>query len=515
MTGKQIPLVRVNQWLKEWDLVPTDADRFQAKPPKFFYIASISARDLRALSGVYPRDAVAGSVRADDPHIQRSLDTDRTEEITNYVRFGYPLSGLGRKRLPAGERDSLRKPGWLPTAIVANVISAGSKRGNATLNKRDAMTVAQSESGHDSIALPESWSASGWRPGVDSIPPLEIIDGQHRLSAFDDSSEGDFDLPVVIFDDLDFSWQAYLFWTINIKPKRINASLAYDLYPLLREQDWLEAGEGLNVYRETRSQELVEALWRDTHSVWFDRINMLGQRGVRGDKPVTQSAFIGALSTTFVRPFKGQKGLGGLFGGGADGAGLKWPRTQQAAFLLYAWHSLAMAIASRSWDWALPLRGLLKPESHDPWAELEPKDDPAVVSDKTLLSSDQGVRAFHMVVNDLLYLRRDFLQLDQWLPDEEAVSAEDSVGQLFDELDSIPIGDALRNLGLAIASFDWRNSQAPGLSSLEKELKLSLRGSGGYNVLRDRLLRHLVLGEFGWISEGASDVMEARGIARE
>ena len=49
-----------------------------------------------------------------------------------------------------------------------------------------------------------------------------------------------YELPVIAFQGLDVTWQAYLFYTINIKPKRINASLAYDLYPLLRVQDWLE-----------------------------------------------------------------------------------------------------------------------------------------------------------------------------------------------------------------------------------------------------------------------------------
>ena len=54
-----------------------------------------------------------------------------------------------------------------------------------------------------------------------ACPPIEIIDGQHRLFAFDDDEEpdGDFDVPVVLFLDLDISWQAYLFWTINITAK--------------------------------------------------------------------------------------------------------------------------------------------------------------------------------------------------------------------------------------------------------------------------------------------------------
>ena len=76
------------------------------------------------------------------------------------------------------------------------------------------------------IILPYTEWTNSWRPS--GMPPLEVIDGQHRLWAFDSADE-DFELPVVAFHGLDISWQAYLFWTINIKPKRINPSLAFDL----------------------------------------------------------------------------------------------------------------------------------------------------------------------------------------------------------------------------------------------------------------------------------------------
>ena len=86
-----------------------------------------------------------------------------------------------------------------------------------------------------------------------------MIDGQHRLWAFEgEELAGDYELPVIAFVGLDLSWQAYLFYTINIKPKKINTSLAFDLYPLLRTEEWLNKFEGPAIYRETRAQELVE-----------------------------------------------------------------------------------------------------------------------------------------------------------------------------------------------------------------------------------------------------------------
>ncbi|MFJ1288495.1 hypothetical protein, partial [Acinetobacter baumannii] len=80
------------------------------------------------------------------------------------------------------------------------------------------------------LILPAKYNVKDWNP---DLKPIEIIDGQHRLLAFDESDDydGDFELPVVAFYDLDITWQAYLFYTINIKPKKINTSLAFDLYP--------------------------------------------------------------------------------------------------------------------------------------------------------------------------------------------------------------------------------------------------------------------------------------------
>jgi hypothetical protein len=173
------------------------------------------------------------------------------------------------------------------------------------------------------LLLPYQDWTSAWE--ADGTPPFEVIDGQHRLWAFDpeDASAASFELPVVAFHGLDISWQAYLFWTINIKPKRINPSLAFDLYPLLRAEDWLERAEEHVVYRDTRSQELTEALWSFPESPWYDGINMLGERKVKG---VTQSAWIRALTSSFVRPWDGRRGrTGGLFGErlGAEGEVLR------------------------------------------------------------------------------------------------------------------------------------------------------------------------------------------------
>jgi hypothetical protein len=485
-----VPGIRVKQWLPEWGRVPTDPDKFQSPPPREFYVTSVRASQLRALSDVHQRSASVDTPREQETAVQRTLEADRTLEIRDYIRHGYPLSSLGNRRMSEEERDQLRKPGWLPTAIIANVVPAGATRGSSVLDAADSMSVTTSDSAHVSIELPSSWSEDGWEPG--GAYPLEIIDGQHRLSAFKADGEDDFELPVVLFVGLDFSWQAYLFWTVNIKPKRINASLAFDLYPLLREQDWLDAGEALNVYRETRGQELVEALWGNPESVWYDRVNMLGQTGMKAQRPVSQAAFVRSLTSTMVRPFRGNKGFGGLFGGSQDNNGFNWPRAQQSAFLLTAWNELGNAItANVDAEWAIALRGSVDGEPAL-WRAQDARTDPAFVGAGSLLASDQGVRGFHMVLNDMAYLAQEELQLRAWrVEDGLEASSDRQFAEAIDSLKRNHVGDFLHRLGTELASFDWRNSRAVGLTREQKEERQALRGSGGYNVVRTRLFRHL------------------------
>jgi DGQHR domain-containing protein len=240
---KELPAIRVNQWLPAWSAVNWDKKEHRAEPKRWFYQLSISATHLKALSGIYPRTTKERKSSTNDLGIQRRHEPDRSSEIARFVEYGYPWSDLSAKKRESSEFHDLRKPGWLPTAIVVNVLSASDIRRGQKVHPDDLIEVSTDENGRVTISLPEGFTGRDWRPK--ELPPIEIIDGQHRLWAFEEAKlPDDFELPVVAFDGLDLSWQAYLFYTINIKPKKINASLAFDLYPLLRTEDWLEKFEG-------------------------------------------------------------------------------------------------------------------------------------------------------------------------------------------------------------------------------------------------------------------------------
>jgi hypothetical protein len=325
-----------------------------------------------------------------------------------------------------------------------------------------------------------------------------VIDGQHRLWSFSNNDDPAFELPVVAFHGLDISWQAYLFWTINIKPKRINPSLAFDLYPLLRAEDWLDRAEGHSVYRETRSQELTEALWSNEDSPWYDRINMLGEKK---NQWVTQSAWIKSLMATFVRPWRGRvDAAGGLFGSRMHDSDevLGWSRAQQAAFLIYAWQLLRDAVLESSDDWAK------KTVARQRKLKAENPEQAPFYGQHSLLVTDQGVRGFLHVLNDLCFLGASKLDLRVWQVQARAAATDaEAVSTAVKTLPKQKLSAFLKAVAHKLASFDWRTSSDPSLSDIESRKKLVFRGSGGYKEIRRQLLEHLSAddGEIGKLAK--------------
>lgn len=473
--------LKVNQWLEQWEKVKFDSKNHRRAPAKFFYIFSLSARQLRSLSGVNRRDVSKGKERSSDKGIQRAHQESRSKNIAQYIKFGFPWSDLSQSQRAESKFDSLRKPGWLPTAIVVNILTGSDRRGDGeSVDPADLITISQGTDGISELHLPLTRKTQFWKPK--QRHPIEVIDGQHRLLAFDESLDEDYELPVVAFYGLDISWQAYLFWTINIKPKRINPSLAYDLYPLLRTEDWLEHFEGHKVYREARAQELVEILWSEPQSPWHQRINMLGESG---GASVTQSAWVRALLKSFVKSFEGRGiSIGGLFGApvGQDQISLPWNRNQQAALLILIWSEIRDAVKGTDAVWACELRDVVKQRY-----SKEIDGDEAFCGPCTLLNNDQGVTVVLNVFNDLLFANQENLELKSWNFDIEGSPAI----ALKELKKRKKIASFVTRIAKSFAGFDWRSSAAIGLTELERTSKLSYRGGSGYREFRRLLLVYL------------------------
>lgn len=477
---KEIPLLRVHQWLNNWDDIDFKTI-LRNKPEPYYFMLSIDARVLKKISDVHRRNP--DKERKNDIAIQRTRKDKRVHEIEKYIEGGFPWSTLSKNEQSLPENEGLKMPGLLPTAIIANILIDGDERNGKKLNAADQIKILdKNEKGErfpfPKLIIPEHiFSDKNWNP---DLKPLEIIDGQHRLWAFDEdqSLSGNYEFPVVLFNNLDRAWQAYLFYTINIKPVKINTSLGFDLYPLLRTQNWLEnSKEGLLAYRETRAQEIVEALWIYEKSPWYQRINMIGETG---GPTMSQAAFIRALVNTF---FKRSKGLF------SDKINenyklINWNRSQQAGFIILLWQKIANATKNCTNEWATALRSERQQSS---LFNSDNELDRAFVSKNSFLSRDQGVRGLLSFANDFFYVAAYYNDIDfnefLWKgePDENSIQSE-SISSAIDIFESNTIFVKLLNeFANSTMDVDWRTSSATFDRDSEREYQMRYKGSSGYS----------------------------------
>lgn len=483
--NKKIQAIKVKQWLSTWNSVAFDAEKRRQKPEPFFYMFSISAKALKKLSGVFRRSAENRKSASEEFGIQRKHDPNRSETIKEYVKNGYPWSELTETKRKSGEFEDLKQPGWLPTAIVINILKDDDTRRKRKVKETDLVRIENNKDELSKIILPANFDGENWL--FEELPPIEIIDGQHRLWAFENPDfEDDYELPVVAFHGLDISWQAYLFYTINISPKKINRSLAYDLYPLLRTEEWLEKFEGHVIYRETRAQELVDILYSHPESPWENWINMLGETG--GNKMVSQSAWIRSLLATFVKSYEGRGvRIGGIFGAkvGEHETVLPWGKEEQAALLIFVGNLLKNKIEESDYEWIKKIKaGKQK--------DLIEQKNTAFYGDNTLLNQDQGIRALLYITNDFLFELYDDLNLEGIFSNQQSGSDFKIISSNVLELENTnELSSWLNELMESLAKFDWRSYGAEDLSDKEERIKRGYRGSGGYKVLRIDILNFL------------------------
>jgi DGQHR domain-containing protein len=484
-----IQAIRFKQWLPEWDDFDFDPAQHRRKPEDYILLFSMPAVQLRALSGVYRRTRE----REGGEGLQRLHDPKRSAAIRDFVRFGHPYSSLPRAARNEAS-GAMRKPGWLPTAIVVNILTESDERRGRKVAAEDLVKIAPDDSARAELTLPYADQLERWMPK--GLEPFEVIDGQHRLWAFDEaltdgSLPGDFELPVVAFTGLDVGWQAYLFWSINVSPKRINPSHAFDLFPLLRSAEWLETLSDLRIYRQARAQELTEFLYNQPESPFHNRINMLGESSKTAPPGagVTQAGWVQAITTSFLSTGSGRS-VRGLFAADITPATgpLPWSRPQQAAFLITLWNAIEAAVRNPQLNWVVPL---IQPDGQQ---NLDPSPELAFTGSRTMLNQEQGIRGVLAVANEVFFslaqLRPELFDLGTSVVAGVATSPEDVTTALA-ELDNTELRQLIAGFAAAIAEFDWRSADAPGLDEHLRLMKRAFRGSSGYVALREQLFSHL------------------------
>jgi hypothetical protein len=197
---------------------------------------------------------------------------------------------------------------------------------------------------------------------------------------------------------------------------------------------------------------------------------------------------------SFIKRWQGgpRNPIGGIYGvtRGTHETFLNWSREQQAAFLIMIWRELHDTIRSSQAEWA---RALLRRYVFGDESKLR---EHLFSGPDTLLGSDQGVRGFLCVMNDLLWVahNEEAIRLTDWEwsrkskhDDNEAIS--DALGSLEEQLQ--PTIGFVRTVCTILATFDWRLSSALSVRDEEYSRQASYRGSGGYKEIRRNILVHV------------------------
>lgn len=484
----EIHAIKFKQWLQEWDHFDFDPEQQRKKPGEDILLFSMPAVQLRALSGVYRRQRDM----TDGDGLQRLHDPKRSAAIRDFVRYGHPYSSLPVKA--RAEAESLKKPGWLPTAIVVNILEPSDVRRGRSVAQKDLVKVEDKGNNQAVLRLPYSNQMEEWTP--QELEPFEVIDGQHRLWAFDKAIEDgslpdDFELPVVAFTGLDIGWQAYLFWSINVSPKRINPSHAFDLFPLLRSAEWLETLSDLKIYRQARAQELTEIMFSQAESPFRDRINMLGESLKTAPKRagVTQAGWVQAIGASFLSNGTGRSPKG-LFSSNISQAlgPLDWSRAQQAAFLIILWDELRAEVLSGEPAW---VKKMVSPGGQ---GEFEANYEDAFSGPNTMLNQEQGVRGVLHVSNEIFFkfakVKPELFEISSKITAGSNTSSQD-ISFAMQEFKETELHLYIKEFAVTLANFDWRSTDAPSLTEAEKRDKRIYRGGSGYVALREDLYRHL------------------------
>src|ERR1700682_4451964 len=137
----EIAALKVRQWLQEWEKVQFGPKDHKRRPDESFYLFSLSAAYLKMLTGIQRRTTKGKLKRAEDLGIQRRHEEDRSTVIADYVKYGSPWSDLSKHKRESGLYNDLRKPGWLPTAIVVNILAPGDKRRGQEVARDDLVTI--------------------------------------------------------------------------------------------------------------------------------------------------------------------------------------------------------------------------------------------------------------------------------------------------------------------------------------------------------------------------------------
>jgi DGQHR domain-containing protein len=195
----------------------------------------------------------AGSVDARALFEICKFDFRRISEAGGYKEFLGFQRKLDLKRVRAIERYIQTVDAVFPTAIV---ISVDEKCASIETDSAGSNSILKLRAYRD----PET---SDFRIEYEDI--ASIIDGQHRMKAFENVKGLQFQINVAVFVGADDATKADIFSTVNLAQTKVNKSLVYDLFSLQKARSSAKT-----------CHEIVVALDGMKESPFFERIKRLG-----------------------------------------------------------------------------------------------------------------------------------------------------------------------------------------------------------------------------------------------
>jgi DGQHR domain-containing protein len=233
------------------------------QPVGTFYIASIKATDLFEIAKFDVRRITQQEGIDEFLGIQRKVSKRRLVELKQYIRS---------------------VEATFPTAVIIAVdercVSFSVSKTHSCFGILTLSNYIDSESEDNDILYRDI---------------AKIIDGQHRVKAFEEGIDRDFEINLAIFVGADVATQAEIFSTVNLAQTKVNRSLVYDLFSLAHTRS-----------PEKTAHEITVLLDRRSESPFHKRIKRLGiaTEGRFGETPsqatvvrgilahITKSAFI-------------------------------------------------------------------------------------------------------------------------------------------------------------------------------------------------------------------------------
>jgi len=221
-----------------------------SQPIGVFYVGSMRARDLCTITQYDFRRLVEETDGfASYLGIQRRLNPQRVKEISKYV----------------GTLDAC-----FPTAVILAIPGV----------------CAEYNETEKCLKLHSYVDESDRKNNIPFDKMAVVLDGQHRIAGLENGEyDGEFEINVSIFIDIDIADQAYIFSTVNLAQTKVNKSLVYDLFDLAKKRS-----------PQKTCHNIAVALDKNEGSPFFEKIMRLGvSTEGRFNETITQATFVQSL----------------------------------------------------------------------------------------------------------------------------------------------------------------------------------------------------------------------------